>query len=287
MTGATLADSYALEMTAKDISSLKEAAPLIPAHTVISVTALPDEAPAARVVAAAAVRRLGFEPMLHFAARRILSQTEFETNLQTAVDQADISHCFLIAGDPATPLGPYADSAALLQTGAFERAGVKVIGIAGHPEGHPNMSPDQCWSVLGAKVRDITQRGMAPLIVTQFSFDSDAVLGWLAALRQRGIETPVRIGVPGPASIRSLLRFATRCGVAASTAALKKYGISITNILGSAGPDNLLSDLTARLGPEHGQVQLQLYPFGGLVKTADYMQQYQARHAVNHPTVAA
>ena len=81
------------------------------------------------------------------------------------------------------------------------------------------------------------QRGMAALIVTQFGFDPDAVLAWLLKLRALGIDAPVRIGVPGPAGIKRLLAFAARCGVGASTSVLKKYGISVTNLLGTAGPD--------------------------------------------------
>jgi methylenetetrahydrofolate reductase (NADPH) len=272
-----ITDGYSLEMTAKDIAALQDAAPLIPADTPLSVTFLPGEDPAARIAATVAVRKLGFEPMPHFSARRILSEDDFEGYLHAVVRQAGVARCFIVAGDPAEAMGPYADTAALLATGAFERAGIKAIGIGGHPEGHPVMSKDECWAVLNAKVRDIERRGMAALIVTQFGFDSDAFLSWLIALRQRGIDTPVRIGIPGPASIKSLLRFAARCGVGASTAVMKKYGVSITNLLGSAGPDTLVQSFADALGPEHGRVRLHFYPFGGLVKTVEWIGSYNNR----------
>ena len=47
---------------------------------------------------------------------------------------------------------------------------------------------------------------MAPLIVTQFGFDPQVFLDWLQDLRIRGIHSPVRIGVPGPAGIATLVR---------------------------------------------------------------------------------
>ncbi len=53
---------------------------------------------------------------------------------------------------------------------------------------------------------------MAPLVVTQFAFDADTVLAWLDGLRTRGIAVPVLVGVPGPASITRLLRYAAMCG---------------------------------------------------------------------------
>jgi methylenetetrahydrofolate reductase (NADPH) len=220
------------------------------------------------------VRELGFEPMPHFSARRITSEDDFEGYLKAVVEQAGVQRCFIVAGDPPEPQGPYFDTSALIATGAFERAGIRAIGIGGHPEGHPNMSTEQCWQVLDTKVSEIERRGMAPLIVTQFSFDPDAVLAWLKELRARGIDAPVRIGIPGPAGIKTLLRFATRCGVGASASVMKKYGVSITNLLGSAGPEKLVDAFAQRLGDEHGRVRLHFYPFGGLVRTAEWIADY-------------
>ncbi len=267
-------DGYSLEMTAKDIASLQEAAPLIEPATPVAVTFLPGEEPRARVEAAKAVRALGLEPMPHFSARRITSREAFETYLNDVVREADVKRCFVIAGDPPEPEGPFADSSALIDTGAFERAGIQAIGIGGHPEGHPNMTAQQCWDVLKLKCDDIERRGMAPLIVTQFAFDSDAMLGWLKELRQRGLEAPVRLGVPGPAGIKTLLRFASRCGVGASASVMSKYGLSITNLLGSAGPDKLVDALAAGIGPDHGKVRLHFYPFGGMKRTVEWVHEY-------------
>jgi methylenetetrahydrofolate reductase (NADPH) len=277
-TGIT--EGYSLEMIARDIAPLRDAAPFIPVDTPIAVTYLPGEEAGARVAATVAVRELGFEPMPHFSARRITSPAEFEHYLQAVVHEAGVSRCFIVAGDPPEPQGPFFDTSALLATGAFERAGIRAIGIGGHPEGHPNMSEQQSWDVLAAKVADIEQRGMAALVVTQFGFDPEAFLAWLKKLRALGIETPVRIGIPGPAGIKTLLRFASRCGVGASTSVMKKYGISITNLLGSAGPDKLVDTFAAKLCDEHGRVRLHFYPFGGMVRTVEWIADYNRRHGL-------
>lgn len=272
-----ITDGYSLEMTAKDIASLREAAPLIAPGTPVAVTFLPGEEAGARVEAAKAVRALGLEPMPHFSARRITSRDAFESYLEAVVREAGVKRCFVIAGDPPEPEGPFEDSSALLATGAFERVGVQAIGIGGHPEGHPNMTQEQCWDVLKLKCDDIERRGMAPLIVTQFAFDSDAMLAWLKELRQRGLDAPVRLGVPGPAGIKTLLRFAARCGVGASASVMTKYGLSITNLLGSAGPDKLVDALNAGVGPEHGKVRLHFYPFGGMKRTVEWINEYTGK----------
>lgn len=269
---------YSLEVTAKDIPALAEAADKIWAGAPIAVPFLPGENHAARVEAAKAVRQFGFEPMPHFSARRIASREEFESYLNSAVTEAGVERCFVVAGDPTTPSGPFSDSTSLIETGAFERAGIKVIGVGGHPEGHPVMSEEQCWDVLASKCTNIEQRGMAPLIVTQFAFDADAMLKWLVALRARGLDHAVRIGVPGPAGIKTLVRFAAMCGVGASTAVLKKYGVSIGSLIGSAGPDKFVERLEAKLGSEHGAVRLHFYPFGGVAKTVDWISAFEARH---------
>ena len=271
-------EGYSIEMTAKDIDALRAAAPSMPAETPVAITFLPGEDPAARIAAAVAVRRLGFEPMPHFSARRIVSEDAFEDYLQAVVAQAGVQRCFIVAGDPPEPQGPYADTSELIATGAFERAGIKAIGIGGHPEGHPVMSEQQCWDVLVAKVQEIQRRGMAPLVVTQFGFDPDAFLAWLKGLRARDIAAPVRIGIPGPAGIKTLLRFAARCGVGASASVMKKYGVSITNLLGSAGPDKLVDQFAAELGDEHGRVRLHFYPFGGIGKTVEWINAYERRN---------
>jgi len=270
-------DGYSLEMTAKDIASLTEAAPLIAPGTPVAVTFLPGEEARARVEAAKAVRALGLEPMPHFSARRITSREAFESYLSAVVKEAGVRRCFVIAGDPPEPEGPFEDSMALIGTGAFERSGIQAIGVGGHPEGHPNMSEQQCWDVLKLKCADIERRGMAPLIVTQFAFDSDRLLEWLKELRQRGLEAPVRLGVPGPAGIKTLLRFAARCGVGASASVMSKYGLSITNLLGSAGPDKMVDALASRMGPEHGPVRLHFYPFGGLKRTVEWINDYTSK----------
>lgn len=269
-----ITDGFSLEVTARDVGSLQQAAPRITPATPIAVTFLPGEELEARVAAARAVRSLGFEPMPHFSARRLRSADEFNSYLQRVVTESGVKRCFVIAGDTPVPAGPFPDSSTLIATGAFESAGIVAIGIAGHPDGHPNMNAAQCWAALDAKRREIERRGMAPLIVTQFGFDFEVILAWLEELRRRGIDSPVRIGIPGPATIATLVRFATRCGVSAASSVMRKYGISLTKLIGSAGPDRLVDELSNRLGPAHGPVRLHFYPFGGLERTVDWINQY-------------
>jgi len=115
-------------------------------------------------------------------------------------------------------------------------------------------------------------------VVTQFSFDAGPVLRWIEQERAQGIDALIRIGIPGPASIKRLLGFAARCGVGASTSVMKKYGLSMTKLLTTAGPDALVRELAAGLDPaQHGSVLLHLYPFGGLKATAEWATDFVAK----------
>ncbi len=126
------------------------------------------------------------------------------------------------------------------------------------------------------KHRLLRELGHEPIITTQFAFDVDAMLAWIGQVRDRGISSTIRLGVPGPASVKSLLRFAARCGVGASTKVLRKYGVSITRLMTVAGPDRMLVDLAEALVPEeHGDVKIHLYPFGGVQRTAEWVQMFK------------
>ena len=274
-----MVDGYSLEMTAKELNGLREAAPLIRPKTQVAVTFLPGEEMDQRVEAAKLVRELGFEPIVHISARRLTSKEELDTYLSRITTEAGVKRVFLIAGDPPEPEGPFEDSLQVIETGLLEKHGITIAGIGGHPEGHPNVSKDDLWVWMERKIAALRERGIVPLVVTQFAFDDDAIVDWVGQMRQRGIDVPVRLGVPGPAGIKRLLGFAARCGVGASASVMKKYGVSVTNLLGSAGPDKLVDSLNKKLNDgEHGRVRLHLYPFGALTASAQWVNDYDAKH---------
>lgn len=276
---ANMVDGYSLEMTAKEIEGLREAAPLIRPGTQVAVTFLPGEELSQRVEAAVLVRELGFEPIVHLSARRIESAEQLDWYLGEITQKAGVKRVFIIAGDPPEPEGPYSDSLQIIETGLLEKHGIEIVGVGGHPEGHPNNTPAELWVWMEKKLAAIRAHGMVPLVVTQFAFDDDAIVEWLGEMRARGIDVPVRLGVPGPAGIKRLLGFAKRCGVGASASVMKKYGISLTNLIGSAGPDKLVNSLDKKLGAEHGRVRLHLYPFGALTASAEWINAYHAKHS--------
>jgi len=268
---SSLLAGFSIEMTAKDVPALEQAAPLLPPGTKIPVAFLPGETMEQRVFAARRVRELGFIPIPHISARRITSLLELEQFLVALQSQAQIDHAFVVAGDPPKPMGPFEDALALIRTGLLARYGVRRVGISGYPEGHPEIGNDKLWRAKRDKTEALLQEGHDFAIVTQFGFDAKPLLRWIEQLRAEGITALVRAGVPGPATVGTLLKFAARCGVGASTRVLARYGMSLGKLFATAGPDRLLADIAAGLDPaRHGAVLIHLYPFGGLRRTAEW-----------------
>ncbi|MFF4897803.1 methylenetetrahydrofolate reductase [Streptomyces sp. NPDC001068] len=267
-----LLEDFSLEMTGKDVPALEEARATIPPGTRVHVTFLGNEDLPTRLAAARAVKRLGFVPVPHLSARRLASRADFERFLAGLRADGLCENVLAVGGDPASPEGPYEDSLSLIDSGLLRDHGVRHVGISGYPEGHPAIPGDVLWSVLRDKSAALAAQGLEGGVVTQFGFDVDPVLAWIERLRDEGIALPVRIGVPGPAGVRRLLGYAARFGVATSAGIARKYGLSLTNLMGTAGPDRFLHALAEGYDPaRHGQVKIHFYTFGGLRATSEWV----------------
>ncbi|WP_235344129.1 methylenetetrahydrofolate reductase [Brevibacterium sp. UCMA 11754] len=272
-------DDFSLEMTGKDVPSLQRAAYAIPPGTRVNVTFLGNENLQMRVEAAKEVLELGFVPVPHISARRLKSETELREFLE-ALQQAGASeHVFVVGGDPAAPEGPYSDSLSVIRTGILQEYGVTEVGIAGYPEGHPDISTATLWEHMEAKSASLAEQGLGQVVLTQFAFDAEAVVAWVHEVRDRGIEADLRIGTPGPAGIKRLLGYARRFGVGTSAGIAKKYGFSLTNLIGTAGPERFLKDLTSyeSITSASSGVKAHFYTFGGLAATAEWVQDFTAQ----------
>ncbi len=273
-----LLSDFSLEMTGKDVKSLTAARAAIPAGTRINVTYLANEDTHLRLAAVRAVKSFGFVPVAHISARRLASQAalaEFLAGLRAAGASENV---FVVSGDPAIPEGPYADSLAVVESGLLDRYGVRHVGISGYPEGHPGIADPVLWSAMRHKVVALGDQGLGASIITQFGFDADAVLRYVDEIRSRGIDIPIRVGVPGPAGVKRLIGFATRFGVGTSAGIAKKYGLSLTNLFGTAGPDRFIARLAEGYDPRrHGELKLHFYTFGGIEATSEWIAAFRER----------
>ncbi|KWV58485.1 methylenetetrahydrofolate reductase [Rhizobium altiplani] len=269
---------YTLEITGKDIAKIEAAKACIPAGTPINIAFLGNEDHGQRVNAARVIRSCGFEPVPIISSRRLHSEEDLDGLISNLVGSAAPSRFILVGGDPASPVGPYKDSLALLKSGVLERHSIRQVGIVAYPDGHPKIETSALWQALKWKVEFLRDAGCSVEITTQFGFDAAAVISWLKRLRDMGITSPVRIGVPGPADVAKLLRFAKQFGVVASASIARGYGLSLTDLLLPVGPERFWDQLGAGIGKyDLGGVLYHLYPFGGVMEGVRWINDHLPR----------
>lgn len=261
------------EVSARDGKGLDAAIARLSPGTPVSVTWLPADNDDDRVAAAQRLREAGLEPVPHIAARMVTSQDHLERLLGRLGDEAGVRQLLVISGDVKQPGGPFEDSSALIASPAFPHAMLRSIWVGGYPEGHPTVDDATLRATLDAKIAAIRALGLTPGVITQFCFDAQPILQWLLDFRARHGDVPVRVGLAGPAGIRTLLRFAAICGVGASAKALITRGASIARLLNEATPDPVIRDLAET--PAYHEFQpmgFHLFPFGGLDRSARWME---------------
>ena len=180
----------------------------------------------------------------------------------------------LIGGDVAEPAGPYAACGgpaarpSRSPTAASSRSGSLAI-----PEGHPRIATATLRAALDEKLALARDQGLAAYVVTQFSFAPDRIAEYCADLARRAPAIPVYVGLAGPASPVALLRYAQRCGVGASLRALQSQGMGAVRLVTHADPSEQLTALARhrRSGSATNVVGVHLYSFGGVARTARWM----------------
>jgi len=262
---AGFAQRFSLETTRPSAAEIASLADILPGGTPVYFSAVPTVTPHEIVIAAALLRQAGLEPVIHIAARRMGAAADLQELLARLRGEADV-RCLLIIGGDVERRSAFADALAVIQKGRLREAGIEEIGIGVYPEGHPRIASDRLEAALDAKIAAAKAHGLRLHLVSQFSFSPDGILAWLKRLRACGITAPVKVGMAGPTSLPSLLRYAQRCGVNASLRGLLSDGAA--KLIGHVGPDRIIAALAA--ADDLGTVAPHYFSFGGAVETARY-----------------
>jgi methylenetetrahydrofolate reductase (NADPH) len=244
--------------------------------TDVTITFLPGDNYRHNVDTATVLRRAGYNPVPHIAAREIASREALDDFLMRLRGEADVTRMVLIAGDVVAAKGPFKSSLDVCASGLIEARGIARLSVAGHPEGHPYLSPANVFKALEAW-RDWGQLTKIQVdVVTQFCFESAPILGWIGDLNARGIKLPVIVGLAGPATPATLTKFALRCGIGNSMRSLRSQIGRFGRLLTDTGPDDVMRGLQsaprAATAPIAG---FHLFPFGGLRKASDWLRNYR------------
>ncbi|HKB61429.1 MAG TPA: hypothetical protein VKD03_01030 [Burkholderiales bacterium] len=256
-----------LELSSRDRAEIDACADLLEPGTAVTISMPPGQTYHGIVALATRLRRAGFRPVPHVAARRIASRDALDEYLARAAGEASVDSALVIGGDSDRASGPFESSLGLLETGLFQRHGIVRVGVAGYPEGHPRIAASALDAALVAKKGLARSAGIDLQVVTQFCFESEPVLVWAAKMKGHGL--PVRVGLSGPASLPRLLRFAALCGIGNSVRALKARPQAITRLLVEAGPEAVVRDIARSGGAPIAGVHF--FCFGGLMRTARWL----------------
>ena len=252
--------------TTDDVGALKAAAA---PGTHVYLSAVPARPQEDVVAQAALVRAAGLEPVPHLAVRNFASPDALGRFLDRLNGEAGVRRLLVIAGDRAEPAGPFHGALEAIDSGLISRRGIVEIGISGYPDGHPRIAPHELDRLLAAKLEAAQQTGLSVQIVTQFCLDAVPLIAWLRKLRDHGVDHPVRVGLAGPTSLSTLMRYAKRCGVRASTQGLARNAGLIKHLLGASAPDGIVRALIeANRDGELGDIAPHLFSFGGIGATA-------------------
>ena len=113
----------------------------------------------------------GFNPIPHFPARSIESETQLKDYISMCKD-GGVKQALIIGGS-REPVGKFDSSIQLLETGYFEQM---KIGIAGHPEGSPDISDSKLEKAMEDK------KPYADYIVTQWLLDPQPIIDFISKL---------------------------------------------------------------------------------------------------------
>ena len=228
----------------------------------IYITMIPGSPTSQSLEAMRIVKNAGFQPVPHIAARNFASEQELEGFIEEA-NGIGIRKALLLAGGQSSAIGPYSETLDVMGSKAFGKSKLSAVCVAGHPEGNPEDS--NAMQSLEKKLELLSSLGFETEIVTQWSFSPEKVSQYISDLRSRDINSPVRVGVAGPASLKTLLKYAKICGVDAATSVIKKQGFNLARLLVSNNPDTFISKID-------GSASFHLYPFGGLSKCAQWLE---------------
>ena len=238
--------------------------------TKVAVTFLPGSDYRDTVATAKRLRAEGFEPAPHIAARSLKNKAEFEDYVARLRGEAEVTQVVVLGGAVDRPVGQYGDSMQLLETGILDKKGIRKIGVAGHPEGSPDIKDEDVKAALQWKNAFAERSDAEMYVVTQFVFEAQPIIDWDKKIQAEGNKLPVHIGIPGLATLKTLINHARACGIGPSMRFLTRQARNVTKLMNVNAPDQLTADLAKYWAedPACGIERVHVYPLGGLRKSA-------------------
>ena len=191
----------------------------------------------------------GFNPIPHFPARSIENETQLKEYVSRC--KGGGTKQVQVIGGSREPIGDFDSSIQVLETGYFENM---KIGIAGHPEGSPDISDSKLEKAMNDK------KPYADYIVTQWLLDPQPIIDFISKQT-----VPVHVGITGPLKITSLIKFANIVGAKNSLNFLKSNFSKALDLMKPKDPNDLIGKVKSHTDNFH------IYTFGGLKETNKWL----------------
>jgi methylenetetrahydrofolate reductase (NADPH) len=229
----------------------------VPSQLTVTVTSSPSRGIDATLSVCERLAANGYHVVPHLAARLVVDSVHLR-ELLARLDELSLREVFVVAGDIGQPAGEFEGAAALLAAMAEAGHRLEEIGITGYPESHAFISDEATIQAMFDKAP------LATYIVSQICFDPDVIATWIRRVRDRGVELPIYVGLPGPVAAIKLLRFSGRIGLGESARFLRRHGNWVGRLLfpHAYRPERLLERLAPHLTrPDNRIAGLHLFTF--------------------------
>jgi len=251
----------------------------VPRELTVTVTSSPSRGIEPTLSLAEALARHGYRVVPHLAARLVADRDELR-QVMARIEALGSGEVFVVAGDVSEPRGAFDGAAALLREMAEIGRAPEQVGVTGYPESHAFITDEATIQAMSEKVP------FATYIVSQICFDAVVIAAWVRRVRDRGVELPIYVGLPGPTDAVRLLRLSGRIGLGESARFLRRHGSWLSRLTFPRAyrPEQLLERLVGNLAlPEHGVQGLHLFTFNEIAQEEQWRQRQLARRRESEP----
>ena len=268
-----LLKSYSIETTPNVYNKYGSFSELVPLKNSIYVTYLPDEDAKRVIETSKKLNEEGYDVIPHLPARTIKDISDLEKFIGALSEEAGCKKILVIGGG-GNQKGNISSSMDVLKTELLSKFNFEEVGLAGHPEGNPDISEKDIDKAIIEKNSFARNTDLKLYLATQFFFESSSLENWEKKLNSLNNNLKIHAGIPGPATLKTLVGYATSCGIGNSIRFLSKQAMNITKLTATRTPYKLIADLAdyKESNSSSKLTKLHFYAFGGIKKTSEWLQ---------------
>ena len=265
-------NSYTIETTPNVYEKYGNFSEFLDKKHSVYITFLPDEKSENVVETAKKLKLEGYEVIPHLPARTVKNNKVLEKYIGELAEEAGCSKILIIGGG-GNQAGEISSTMDVLKTDLLSKFNFKSVGVAGHPEGSPDISKDALDLAIIEKNKFSLNVDFKMYLATQFFFEAKSLIEWEKHLNTINNKLDIHAGIPGPASIKTLINYARSCGIGNSLRFLTKQAFNLTKLATLNTPDKLIYDLAnyVETNKSTNLKNIHFYAFGGMKKTSEWL----------------